>query len=388
MKHNWEYKRLGDVCSSKKEIGRACNYFGKDDEISYFDISSIDSKTNKATKFTTTSFGDAPSRAQQVIENGDVLYSLVRPNLKNIALLNSEVPNKVGSSGFCVLRGQDVRPQYILHFVLSSRFTEYILAKTSGASYPAVTECDVRNAPIPVPPMEVQDRIVAELDGINAQIDRCHELIRTLDSLSTALFYDTFGDPITNLKGWKVRKMGEVFEIGSGGTPSKEIAEYWNTNDIPWIGSNMCQNRVLYNTDGKYITHLGLENSSAKTLDIGTVLVALVGATIGKVAILKIQTTTNQNIGFIKPNRNVANPMFVFYEIQALYELFLGIGNGKFRMANLSFIRNLPLILPPLSLQEQFASQIEAIEAQKAKAEAAIAELQTLLDSRMDYWFN
>lgn len=78
----------------------------------------------------------------------------------------------------------------------------------------------------------------------------------------------------------------------------------------------------------------------------------------------------------------------MFYTLQGLYPLFLGIGNGNFKMANLSFIRNLPIILPPLPLQQQFAHRIEAIEAQKKAVELTIATLQTLLDSRMDYWFN
>ena len=236
--------------------------------------------------------------------------------------------------------------------------------------------------------MEVQERIVAELDKINEVIEDCRELLRNLDALAQSIFYDFFGDPISNSKVWNISKVSDNFITGSGGTPSKKIDEYWNSNDIPWIGSNMCQNKVLYETDGKFISTLGLNNSSAKLLYEDTILVALVGATIGKVALLKTNTSTNQNIGFIKPNKDVANPIFLFYLFQGLYPLFTGIGDGKFKMANLSFIRNLPIILPPLELQEKFAERIEQIEAQKKVVESTIAELQTLLDSRMDYWFN
>lgn len=241
---------------------------------------------------------------------------------------------------------------------------------------------------MPVPPMEVQERIVAELDKINEVIADCRELMSNLDALAQSIFYDTFGDPVTNPKGWEMCKFGDKFETGSGGTPSKSNADYWNSKDIPWIGSNMCQNKFIYETDGKFISTLGLKNSSAKILDEDTLLVALVGATIGKVALLKTSTSTNQNIGFIKPDKNIANPIYLFFLLQGLYTKFIGIGDSKFKMANLSFIRNLPLILPPLSLQEQFAERIEAIEAQKKLVEATIAELQTLRDSRMDYWFN
>lgn len=246
----------------------------------------------------------------------------------------------------------------------------------------------VKEALYAVPPKKIQELIVAELDKINELIEQNSELLRHLDSLAQSLFYDTFGDPVTNPKGWEVCKIGDKFEIGSGGTPSKSVNEYWENGEIPWIGSNMCENKIITETDGKFITSLGLEKSSAKVLEPNTVLVALVGATIGKVGLLHIPASTNQNIGFIKPNPTIALPLYMFFVIKNLYSLFTNIGNGKFKMANLSFIRNLPIMLPPLAMQEQFAAKVEAIEAQKATVERSIAKLQTLLDSRMNYWFN
>lgn len=240
----------------------------------------------------------------------------------------------------------------------------------------------------PCPQTQDQNTVISELDKINELIDVKRSQLADLDLLAQALFYETFGDPITNSKGWEISKVAEILETGSGGTPSKSVDEYWNSEEIPWIGSNMCQNKILYKTDGRFISRLGLENSSAKLLEPDTILIALVGATIGKVALIKIPTSTNQNIGYIKPHKNIINPIFLFYTIQGLYSLFLEIGNGKFKMANLSFIRNLPIILPPISLQNEFAIKIEAIEEQKTRIDSSLADLQTLLASRMDYWFN
>lgn len=240
----------------------------------------------------------------------------------------------------------------------------------------------------PCPQSQDQNTVISELDKINELIEVKRSQFADLDLLAQSLFYEMFGDPITNPTGWKISKVSEIFETGSGGTPSKSVDEFWSSEDIPWIGSNMCQNKILYETDGKFISKLGLENSSAKLLEPDTILIALVGATIGKVALLKIPTSTNQNIGFIKPDRNIINPIFLFYTIQGLYSLFLEIGNGKFKMANLSFIRDLPIIIPPISLQNEFAIKIEAIEEQKKLVDFSITDLQTLLASRMDYWFN
>ena len=242
---------------------------------------------------------------------------------------------------------------------------------------------------IPVPPLSQQQSIVAELDNINNLINIKKAQLDEYDKLAQSIFYEMFGDPIDNPKKWEVKKLGDEFDVSSGGTPSTKNPEYWDGGDISWIGSNMCQNKVITNNDGKFITQKGLEHSNAKLYSKGTVLVALVGATIGKVALLQIETTTNQNIAGINVSANKQYvPFFVFYVIQSLYCLFENVGEGKFKMANLSFVRSLPIINPPLSLQQSFAEKIEAIEHQKELVKQSLNEVKTLFDSRMDYYFN
>lgn len=244
----------------------------------------------------------------------------------------------------------------------------------------------LREAQIPVLPLSTQELIVRELDSISSVISAKKQQVLELDNLAQAIFLDTFGDPISNPKGWEVKKMSEVAEIGSGGTPSKQNLLYWENGDVPWIGSNMCQNCVIYQTDGKYITRDGLNNSSAKLLSKGTVLVALVGATIGKAALLETETSTNQNVAFIKP-KDVCLPYYLYFHLMHLYDLFMNIGNGDFKMANLSFVRNLPVSLPPLSLQQAFAEKVQAIEEQKRLINQSIAEFESLLAQRMEFHF-
>lgn len=241
---------------------------------------------------------------------------------------------------------------------------------------------------LPVPPIEEQKAICAELDALSLVIEKKKEQIKQLDTLAQSIFYDTFGDPISNENGWELGKYGEEFKIGAGGTPSKSVSEYWEDGTIPWIGSNMCQNRIIYQTDGKTITQEGLSHSSAKLLEKGTVIVALVGATIGKVGLLETETSTNQNVAYINVNENTSfNSYYVYYQLQKLYELFMAIGNGDFKMANQGFIKDLPIIKPPLSLQQAFAEKVKAIEQQKQLIDQSICEMQTLFDSRMDYYF-
>ena len=239
------------------------------------------------------------------------------------------------------------------------------------------------------PSLQEQEKIVAELDCLSGIIEKKKQQLKEYDALAQSIFYEMFGNPIDNEKGWDVKKLGEEFEISSGGTPDTKNTLYWEDGDISWIGSNMCHNDIIYQNDGKYITNEGLEHSSAKMYQDGYVIVALVGATIGKTALLKFPTTTNQNVAGINvpSNRNYTSE-YVFYLIQNLYELFHSIGNGKFKMANLGFVRSLPLVVPPLALQQEFASKIEAIEKQKELIKQSIAETETLFNSRMDFYFN
>lgn len=365
MKHNWEYKQFTDIATSVTPRIKV----DKSDYLLEGPVPIISQEESYISGYW-DNLDDITPHNGPVIIFGD--HSRV---LKYV-----DCDFVVGADGVKIISPKDcICAKFLFHFL------KWYNIPSLGYSRHFKL---IKDATFPVPSIETQMQIVAELDKINETIEDCRELLCNLDALAQSLFYDFFGDPISNSKVWNISKVSDNFITGSGGTPSKKIDEYWNSNDIPWIGSNMCQNKVLYETDGKFISTLGLNNSSAKLLYEDTILVALVGATIGKVALLKTNTSTNQNIGFIKPNKDVANPIFLFYLFQGLYPLFTGIGDGKFKMANLSFIRNLPIILPPLELQEKFAELIEQIEEQKKDVESTIAELQTLLDSRMDYWFN
>ena len=258
----------------------------------------------------------------------------------------------------------------------------------SGAAIPHIYFKDYSKCKIPVPPLAEQERIVAELDLLQGIIEKKKEQLKAYDQLAQSIFYTMFGDPIDNPKGWEVKKMEDCFIIGSGGTPSKAVPDYWEGGDIPWIGSNMCQNCIIEKTDGKFITEDGLNHSSAKMVESGTVLVALVGATIGKVALLKTNTAINQNIAFIKLKKPKSFiPEFVYYHLMGQYDEFMNIGDGKFKMANQAFIKALSICLPPLSLQQEFAEKVEAIERQKALVQQSIVETQTMFDYAMDKYF-
>jgi len=148
-------KTIGDVID--KKIIRVAKVFEKTDEIQYLDISSIDNTSKTVTGLTPYVLADAPSRAQYVLKQEDIMYSTVRPNLQNIAINPYSDDNVVGSTGFCVLRCSGVTTGYMWGVINSVPFTEAMINQASGANYPAVTDKVVHAYEIPIPPESEQN---------------------------------------------------------------------------------------------------------------------------------------------------------------------------------------------------------------------------------------
>jgi type I restriction enzyme M protein len=160
---------------------------------------------------------------------------------------------------------------------------------------------------------------------------------------------------------YELEKLENICTIGSGGTPSRKEDSYWN-GEIPWVGSAVCKDSVV-NKSVEFITNKGLKNSAAKLFQKETTLLALVGATIGKTGFLMFDCTTNQNVAGLYPiDTAKLNTKYLFFALQKLYPHFMRLGSGKFRMANLSFVRNLKIPLPPLSVQEEIVAEIEGYQ--------------------------
>lgn len=131
------------------------------EEIRYIDISSINNQSKRVTGYVEFPIDETPSRAQQVLEKGDILISTVRPNLQNIAVNPYSEENVVASTGFCVLRCKKCLPEYIWGVITSEAFTNAMCEQASGISYPAVRDSDILQYLIPDAPIEIQEQFAA-----------------------------------------------------------------------------------------------------------------------------------------------------------------------------------------------------------------------------------
>ena len=385
MKQGWKTCKFADVFDL--QMGKTPSrdnptYWGDDNMwVSIADMN--EQKYMSATKEGITDVAVQESGIKP-IPKGTVIMSF-KLSIGKVSIATSKLYTNEAIMGFIEKEEGTLVPEYLYYYLKGYKWE----GANKAAMGMTLNKKTIAENTISYPPIAEQEKIVAELDCLSGIIEKKKQQLKELDALAQSIFYEMFGDPIENDMGWEVKTYGCEFPISSGGTPDTKNNLYWDNGDISWIGSNLCHDEIIYKNDGKYITKEGFDNSSAKEYQYGFVLVALVGATIGKTALLRFNTTTNQNVAGINvpANKNFV-PEFIFYHLQKLYELFMGIGNGKFKMANLRFIRELPLIVPPLTLQQDFASKIEAIEKQKELIKQSIQETETLFNSRMDYYFN
>ena len=296
------------------------------------------------------------------------------------AIKYMEEPFFIGADGVKILRPTNVKdnPKYLYYALQAAKIPNLGYSR----HFKVVKELEIR-----MYSRDKQDEIVRVLEKIDYLIEQRHAETTYLDQLVKSRFIELFGDPMTDVSKWSASTIGEQFNVSSGGTPATGEKAYWENGTIPWIGSNMCQDTMLSENDGKFITEEGYAHSSAKWFHKGTVLVALVGATIGKTALLRFDTTTNQNIAAIDETQNAAfSSEFVFYHMQMLYSKFMEIGSGKFKMANQGFIRQLPLICPPIELQEQFAAFVEQTDKSKYYSSLSFRYCQAAANTYRQEW--
>ncbi len=180
-------------------------------------------------------------------------------------------------------------------------------------------------------------------------------------------------------QGYKVVKLGDICStVASGGTPSRKVAEYYSDElGIPWVKTQEIRNNRISST-GEFISQLGLENSSAKIFPQGTILIAMYGATVGRIGWLTRPMATNQAACALVVDTEKATAKYIYYALfQRRSDLInLAIGAAQQNL-NLTTIKNFEIALPPLSKQKRIANILGSLD---EKIEANNSIIQTISD--------
>ena len=185
----WPLVTLRDVCEINPEtINPALAY--PDQTIHYIDISSVENETGRFLGYNEMASTEAPSRARRVVQGGDVLLSTVRPNLRAFTILTEVEDRAIASTGFAVLRARahSVEPAFVLTSVSSEQAVSQMVAMMGKGAYPSINQSDVAAIKIALPPLNVQQEIVAEIEGERALVQANRELIERFEKkIKTAI---------------------------------------------------------------------------------------------------------------------------------------------------------------------------------------------------------
>ena len=240
---------------------------------------------------------------------------------------------------------------------------------------------------IPQRSLQEQKRIVCELSKVQSIISARQQQLQKLDELVKARFVEMFGG-IHNSNKYPYKPIKELTDVISGGTPNRDVNEYWEFGTIPWVKTTELQNNLIKKVD-EYITEKGLNSSSAKLVPPGTVLIAMYGQgkTRGMTAYLNIEACTNQACACILPSDQI-NQTFLWKFLILSYDDLRGMAKGG-NQPNLNgtIIKNYPILYPPRELQEQFAAFVAQTDKSKVAVQKALDEAQLLFDSLMQKYF-
>lgn len=251
-----------------------------------------------------------------------------------------------------------------LFYVLKNNLYKFREAASGMGSLPQISLKVTEEFIIPIPPLPVQQEIVRILDNFTELTAELKEKL-TAELTARKKQYEYYRNQLLAFdNNIPVFKLGEVCDVVSGGTPSKKKTDYWSNGTIRWLGSTVCQNQKNISEITGYISEKGLASSSAKVMEKGTTLIALVGATIGKTAFLPFSAAINQNIAGIYPKSlQQLEPSYVYYACTVMYPRFIALTKGsKLTMANISFVRSLPISVPSLSVQKRIVSILDRFE--------------------------
>lgn len=234
------------------------------------------------------------------------LFVSINGTLGNIAEYNNE--KIILGKSVCYLNiTSNVEKRFIKYVLLSPVFQNYLHYNATGTTIKNVSLKRIREYSFILPPLEVQKKIAGVLGALDDKIELNNKINQNLEAQAQALFkswfidFEPFGGKMPN--DWKECCLGDICECLLGGTPNRNIPEYWN-GDIPWINSGEVNNfRIV--KPSEYISKLGLSKSATKLLPEKTTVIAITGATLGQVSLLEIKACANQSVVGILQNSDM-----------------------------------------------------------------------------------
>ena len=349
---DYPYVALREVCEINPESANPANLFSGS-FFNYIDISCIENESGKFLGANRVTTDKAPSRARRIVRPGDVLISTVRPNLKAFAIL-TEVPDRaIASTGFAVLRTKEERllPGFLINMIRFENSVNQMIGMMGKGAYPSINQSDLELIQIPLPPLEIQKQIVAEIDGYQRVIDGARTVV------------ENYCPHVTINHKWPMVTIAAVADVESGfGFP----LEYQNKLDeeIPFLkvsDMNLPGNEKIIVIWNHSVSREILRKLKAKAFPAGTVVFPKIGAAIGtnKKRILLRDSTYDNNVMGIVPDTKRLLPDFLHTYLLS-FDLSRWSSDSQPPSMRKTTVEAHEIPLPPLATQQAIVAEIEA----------------------------
>lgn len=345
MKTGWEIKKLGEVCKLYQPKTISVEMFVEDGEYFVYGANGIIGHYN-----------------QYNHEDSEVLLTCRGATCGSVNI--SEPYSWINGNAMVVkpLDKNNIKQQFLKYYLISVDWNDII----TGAAQPQITRLSLSPLPIPVPPLPEQERIVSELDLISGVIEKKKQQLKELDSLAQSIFYEMFGNPVENEKGWEVKKLGEVCDIICG-QDYKSVKD--DNGKYP-----------IYGTGG-IMGYASQYRCPANSIIIGR------KGNINNPLFVNCEFWNVDTAFGVVPNTTILTPIYFFFFCKN-YDFTRHDVSVTIPSLRRVDILKIDVAIPPLSLQQEFASMIESIERQKELIKQSLQETETLFNSRMDFYFN
>lgn len=393
MRKGWEYKKLGEVATFING-DRGKNYPSAKDFVEsgvpFINAGHLNNGIISYDKMNYITINKYNSLGSGKIIKNDILFCL-RGSLGKYAIVAEDSMGAIASSLVIIRPFQNADNRFIAHFLSSAKIKEYIAKNNNGSSQPNLSAKSVASFIIPLPTLSTQLAIVSELDKINELIRLKKEQLKDFDNLAQSLFFEMFGDPVENEKGWEVKKLNEI--VSDNCSISYGIVQPGDgvENGVPVVRP-VDMTKTFVSRKGLKNTTKEISDSYKRTILKGNEILMCVRGTTGLISMATPELQGCNVTRGIAPIEcgPTCDKWFVFYQIlnpaiqHHIAEYTRGIA---LKQINMKDVRDIPLCLPSLSLQRLFAQRIEQIEREKSEVQKSIQDLETLLASRMQYWF-
>ena len=307
--------------------------------------------------------------SQFKIRPKDILMALSGATVGKIAIAQERDAGAYINQRVAIIRGKTPEAAEFLKYVFSGALQEKLLLSAGGAAQPNLSTKSLALMEIPLPPLAEQKRIAAILDKADAIRRKRQQAIKLADEFLRSVFLDMFGDPVTNPKGWEVRKVGDVVDcIVPGRDKPKSF-----TGKIPWVTTHdLLHLKTTHQSKSSIgLTDTEVKEVKAKIVPTGSVIMTCVGD-LGVISIASNDFVINQQLHAFLPSIEVNN-YFLMYALSFQKNFMLAMASSTtLPYMNKTICNSVPVILPSIAKQNEFGKVCQTVVKKRDIAELSM----------------